>query len=104
MNFSVEIYGFSYVVYFWMYIYILYSFIIIIRCQKPRPPLLHTILAEPDIASAAWSHAFRRHDRKEILVDASLDARNMAQVNRTASFLNGLMPHSVKAVAIVYLR
>jgi hypothetical protein len=73
------------------------------RFRKPHLLLPHTISAKPDIATAAWSHAFKLHGPKKIQVDASSDVRNMAQVNRTANFLNGLTPHSVKAVAIIYL-
>jgi hypothetical protein len=62
------------------------------RCQKPHPPLSHTISTKLDIALTAWSHTFKPHGRKEILVDVSSDARNMARVNHTTSFLNGLMP------------
>jgi hypothetical protein len=70
--------------------------------NKPKPFGLGML--QPHIATAAWSRAFKLHGPKKIQVDASSDVRNMAQVNRTANFLNGLTPHSVKAVAIVYLR
>jgi hypothetical protein len=70
--------------------------------NKPKPFGLGML--QPDIATAAWSRAFKLHGPKKIQVDASSDVRNMAQVNRTANFLNGLTPHYVKAVAIVYLR